>query len=282
MAIFKSRFAFRAARTHSLNSLLANSFGVPIKQMPGFLDLKSDIQDQTLKNYGIPCDSANNEFANLNLFICSGVNGTPYILLIAFNTFTLSSCLSRLIKIFPDGSTNTCRTLISGILITFFMFCTTLSKPQTMEISMPTNDKVTEEEQNKVKASEAITILLGDNDRVFYYLGEPKYEDYTSLIETSYNADGIRALLLDRNKEVVAKVKDLKERKKREEISEEVFDSLVVDAKKAKGAPVAHVYRFGELTRKRYPPNALFFPSKTKSHHSFEVKSTFFDISLLF
>ena len=32
---------------------LANSFGVPIKQMPGFLDLKSD---------GIPCDSANNEF----------------------------------------------------------------------------------------------------------------------------------------------------------------------------------------------------------------------------
>ena len=111
------------------------------------------------------------------------------------------------------------------LLITFFMFCTTLSKPQTMEISMPTNDKVTEEEQNKVKASEAITILLGDNDRVFYYLGEPQYEDYTSLIETSYNADGIRALLLDRNKEVVAKVKDLKERKKRE----------------AKGAPVVMI-----------------------------------------
>ena len=127
------------------------------------------------------------------------------------------------------------------LLITFFMFCTTLSKPQTMEISMPTNDKVTEEEQNKVKASEAVTILLGDNDRVFYYLGEPQYEDYTSLVETSYNADGIRALLLDRNKEVVAKVKDLKERKKREESSEEVFDSLVVDAKKAKGAPVVMI-----------------------------------------
>ena len=39
------------------------------------------------------------------------------------------------------------------LLITFFMFCTTLSKPQTMEISMPTNDKVTEEEQNKVSQS---------------------------------------------------------------------------------------------------------------------------------
>ena len=93
------------------------------------------------------------------------------------------------------------------LLITFFMFCTTLSKPQTMEISMPTNDKVTEEEQNKVKASEAVTILLGDNDRVFYYLGEPQYEDYTSLVETSYNADGIRALLLDRKK-IKAKLPD--------------------------------------------------------------------------
>lgn len=27
------------------------------------------------------------------------------------------------------------------LLITFFMLCTSLSKPQTMEISMPSNDK---------------------------------------------------------------------------------------------------------------------------------------------
>ena len=40
------------------------------------------------------------------------------------------------------------------LLITFFMLCTSLSKPQTMEISMPSNDKnVTEEQQSKVKAS---------------------------------------------------------------------------------------------------------------------------------
>ena len=38
------------------------------------------------------------------------------------------------------------------LLITFFMLCTTLSKPQTMEISMPSNDKnITEEQQSKVK-----------------------------------------------------------------------------------------------------------------------------------
>ena len=40
------------------------------------------------------------------------------------------------------------------LLITFFMLCTSLSKPQTMEISMPSNDKnVTEEQQSKVRLS---------------------------------------------------------------------------------------------------------------------------------
>ncbi len=36
------------------------------------------------------------------------------------------------------------------LLITFFMLCTSLSKPQTMEISMPSNDKtITEEQQTR-------------------------------------------------------------------------------------------------------------------------------------
>ena len=51
------------------------------------------------------------------------------------------------------------------LLITFFMLCTTLSKPQTMEISMPSNDKnITEEQKSMVKASQAITLLLGTRD----------------------------------------------------------------------------------------------------------------------
>ena len=53
------------------------------------------------------------------------------------------------------------------LLITFFMLATSLNKPQTMEISMPTKDKVSEEEQSKVQESRAITILLGKDDKVF-------------------------------------------------------------------------------------------------------------------
>ena len=62
------------------------------------------------------------------------------------------------------------------LLITFFMLCTTLSKPQTMEISMPSNDKnITEEQKSMVKASQAITLLLGPDNKLYYYEGEPNY-----------------------------------------------------------------------------------------------------------
>ena len=41
-----------------------------------------------------------------------------------------------------------------------------------------------------VKASQAITLLLGADNKLYYYEGEPNYKDYTSLKETSYGARG--------------------------------------------------------------------------------------------
>lgn len=41
---------------------LANSFGVPISQMKAFLALSEDEQDATLKEFGIPTDSTDNQF----------------------------------------------------------------------------------------------------------------------------------------------------------------------------------------------------------------------------
>lgn len=58
------------------------------------------------------------------------------------------------------------------LLITFFMFTTTLAKPKTMEINMPYKDpNLKEEEKNKLKASAAMTVLLSKNHRVYYYEG---------------------------------------------------------------------------------------------------------------
>ncbi|MES2704257.1 MAG: biopolymer transporter ExbD [Bacteroidota bacterium] len=58
------------------------------------------------------------------------------------------------------------------LLITFFMFTTTLAKPKTMEINMPYKDEaLKEEEKNKLKASAAMTVLLSKSHRVYYYEG---------------------------------------------------------------------------------------------------------------
>lgn len=124
------------------------------------------------------------------------------------------------------------------LLITFFMLCTTLSKPQTMEISMPSNDKdITEEQQTKVKASQAITLLLDGDDKLYYYDGEPNYKDYTSLKETNYTADGLRAMLLQRNAVAVNEVNRLKQAKENLSLSEEDYTKRVSEVKNGKETP---------------------------------------------
>ena len=124
------------------------------------------------------------------------------------------------------------------LLITFFMLCTTLSKPQTMEISMPSNDKnITEEQQSKVKASQAITLLLAGSDKLYYYEGEPDYHDYTSLKETSYSADGLRSVLLKKNSAAVREVNELKKQKSDLRISEEEYVRKLAEIKGRKNTP---------------------------------------------
>ncbi len=109
------------------------------------------------------------------------------------------------------------------LLLTFFMFCTSLSKPQTMDIVLPTKDnkELTEEEKNQVKDSKAVTLILGEEDKVYYYFGKPNYEDYTSLNQTDYA--GLRDVLLERNSKAVAKMTELKRQRLKKEISEEEF-----------------------------------------------------------
>ena len=119
------------------------------------------------------------------------------------------------------------------LLITFFMLCTSLSKPQTMEISMPSNDKnITEEMQNKVKASQALTLLLGDNGKLYYYEGEPNYKDYNSLKETTYNSDG------------------LKDKKERLEISEEECRKEIAEVKSGRNTPTVIIKATDKSTYK--------------------------------
>ncbi len=57
------------------------------------------------------------------------------------------------------------------LLITFFIFTTTLSQPTALKLNLP-KDTDKPEEQTKTKASGALTILLGKDRNLFYYEGE--------------------------------------------------------------------------------------------------------------
>jgi biopolymer transport protein ExbD len=114
------------------------------------------------------------------------------------------------------------------LLLTFFMFCTSLSKPQIMDLVLPVKEDqvITEDEKNKVKDSKAITLLLGKDDKVYYYFGKidnDKYKDYNSIQEADYSPNGLRAILLERNADAIRQIVELKRQKLRKEISEVDF-----------------------------------------------------------
>jgi biopolymer transport protein ExbD len=136
------------------------------------------------------------------------------------------------------------------LLITFFMLCTSLSKPQTMEITMPTNKDTDKDKMSEVKASQAINILLTGGDSVFYYEGLPNYKDYTTLKVSSYQVSGLRAFLLKRNIDAVAQINDLKKKKQDLKISLKDYNEQVSKIKNGKGTPTVIIKATDEATYK--------------------------------
>ncbi|MBQ2123672.1 MAG: biopolymer transporter ExbD, partial [Bacteroidaceae bacterium] len=60
------------------------------------------------------------------------------------------------------------------LLVTFFMLCTTLLKPQTMQITMPSDkDDIKQENKSQVASDKAITIILDKDDKIYYFEGKP-------------------------------------------------------------------------------------------------------------
>lgn len=94
------------------------------------------------------------------------------------------------------------------LLVTFFMLCTSLIKPQTLEIVMPSNkEDLTDDQKNQVAASKAVTILIAEDNKLYYYTGLP---DTAKLQETAYGKDGIRRVLLSLNRVAQSKIEALK------------------------------------------------------------------------
>lgn len=95
------------------------------------------------------------------------------------------------------------------LLITFFMFTTTMSKPTAMQIQMPYKEPDMDPSKSSlVKESTAMTILLSKDHRIYYYYGmgsDPKKPP--ELKATNFkNIDGIRDAIIAKKKEIQAMI----------------------------------------------------------------------------
>ena len=131
------------------------------------------------------------------------------------------------------------------LLITFFMLCTTLAKPQAMQLTMPSNDEnMTKEDKSVTKASYTITLYLGGENKIYYVEGLPEYENPECLKETTWGKDGVRKLLIEHITEdgfspvakVMMEVNKLKEKKKQmgDKMSQETYEKLLSDIRNGK------------------------------------------------
>ena len=82
------------------------------------------------------------------------------------------------------------------LLLTFFVFTTTMSQSTAMKMNEPKDDP---NEQMKVKNSGAMTILLGKGNQVYYYYGQLMPETISQDFKST-TFKGIRALILEKKK----------------------------------------------------------------------------------
>ncbi|MCP9767376.1 biopolymer transporter ExbD [Lacihabitans sp. LS3-19] len=80
------------------------------------------------------------------------------------------------------------------LLITFFMFTTSFTKPHIMKLFMPEKNGPT----GDVGIQNSMTILLGKNNEVYWYQKELKDLKANDLIKTDFSAHGIREIILNK------------------------------------------------------------------------------------
>ncbi|HRO72348.1 MAG TPA: biopolymer transporter ExbD [Saprospiraceae bacterium] len=94
---------------------------------------------------------------------------------------------------------------LAFLLITFFMLATTMNKPKTMEINKPVDEKDKDDkEEPTIKMSKTLNLMLGDNNKVYWYVSPDEITAGSGieLDSTDYSAQGLRAIVKRRQKEV--------------------------------------------------------------------------------
>ena len=83
------------------------------------------------------------------------------------------------------------------LLITFFIFTTTVSQPTSMNLNMPKDTKDPNQD-TKVKESGSLTLILGKANEIYYYFGN----DPATMQSVGYK--GVRDVILKKKKSTPA------------------------------------------------------------------------------
>ena len=83
------------------------------------------------------------------------------------------------------------------LLITFFIFTTTMAQPTSMNLNMP-KDTDKPDENTKVKESGSLTLMLGKGNVIYYYYGA----DPATMQTTGYK--DVRNIILEKKKKTPA------------------------------------------------------------------------------
>jgi biopolymer transport protein ExbD len=138
---------------------------------------------------------------------------------------------------------------LAFLLLTFFVLAATLAKPKAMEIIYPKEAK-DDDTKTKLNKDLATTILLGEKENeVYYYKGFFK-PDSTVLELSNFSKDGIRKMLLDRNRSIIEAVNALKTRYNNKEMSKEEYQEQFGDLTGADEAPFVIVKTIPETKYK--------------------------------
>lgn len=82
------------------------------------------------------------------------------------------------------------------LLITFFMFTTTFSKPNVMDLGLPAKPKENQKAPDtEIKLSNSISILIGKDNRVFWHQQDNTSLTDANLNETTFDREGIRKVI---------------------------------------------------------------------------------------
>lgn len=90
------------------------------------------------------------------------------------------------------------------LLITFFIFTTTMSEPKAMKLAMPDDS---EGSQNEGGEGKTLQLELDGNNTISYYYGNDSLHKQTA----DYSASGIRKVIQEKQKEITGKHEDVSE-----------------------------------------------------------------------